>query len=255
MLIFSGYIFFTMGVLFEGGDKSMKRYMIIIGMVLVLSTSFYGCSQEAPPETQPEAVETEEPEVSEAESPTEEEPQEEPEESLLSASYAEVMMGNRYTIKYRTLTNIDGQEYEATVTTAVDGDNFATIFESELANSTTIQKDGKLYMVMHDQKMVMVFPEDTDQAAEFDTNENEILETDGMEYSQSGSSDFMGETRRFEEYRVEGGTIRYYFDEENLVGMEMTGQDYESIWYIDDFSDSVDMSLFEIPEDYTTFEP
>ncbi|MCR3956480.1 MAG: hypothetical protein NUK57_09295 [Gudongella sp.] len=239
----------------------MKKYMIIVGLILVLSLSFVGCSQEAPMESEPEAVEPENPEPSENESQIDEEaqideePQEEPEENLLSEAYAEIMMGNRYTMKYRTITTIEGQEYEATITTAVDGDNFATVFDSDLANSTTIQKDGMLYMVMHDQKMVMVFPEDTDQAAEFDMNENEVLETDGMEYSQSGSSEFMGETRRFEEYKVEGGTIRYYFDDADLIGMEMTGPDYESTWHIEEFSDSVDMSLFDIPEDYTTFEP
>jgi hypothetical protein len=54
---------------------------------------------------------------------------------------------------------------------------------------------------------------------------------------------------------VEDGTIRYYFDSENLVGMEMKGTDHESVWYIEEFLDSVDISLFEIPEDYTTFEP
>jgi len=108
---------------------------------------------------------------------------------------------------------------------------------------------------MHEQKMVMIFPADTDQAAEFESNENEVLETDGMEYSQSGTAEFMGEIRKFEEYRVEDGTIRYYFDSENLVGMEMKGTDHESVWYIEEFLDSVDISLFEIPEDYTTFEP
>ena len=233
----------------------MKKYIVIVGFILVLSILFIGCSQETPAESEPVAVEEENAETPVTERPTEEEQQGEQEESLLSASYAEVMMGNRYTMKYRTLTNIDGQEYKATVTTAVDGDNFATIFESELANSTTIQKDGKLYMVMHEQKMVMIFPADTDQAAEFESNENEVLETDGMEYSQSGTAEFMGEIRKFEEYRVEDGTIRYYFDSENLVGMEMKGTDHESVWYIEEFLDSVGMSLFEIPEDYTTFEP
>lgn len=233
----------------------MKRYIFIAGLIIVLSLSFVGCSKEIPVEAEPEAVESEGPEMAGSESQADEEPQEEQEERLLSASYADIMMGNRYTMRYRTITNIEGQEYEATVTTAVDGDNFATVFNSELANSTTIQMDGKLYLVMHDQRMVMVFPEDTDQAAEFDANENEVLETDGMEYTQSGTSEFMGETRRYEEYVVEGGTIRYYFDDEELIGMEMKGSDYESIWYVEDFRDSVDMSLFKVPEDYTIFEP
>lgn len=233
----------------------MKKYIVIVGFILVLSILFIGCSQETPAESEPVAVEEENAETPVTESPTEEEQQGEQEVNLLSSAYAEVMMSNSYTMKYRTVTSIDGQEFEATITTAVDGDNFATVFDSELAKSTTIQMDGKLYMVMHEQKMVMIFPADTDQATEFDTNENEVLETDGMEYSQSGTAEFMGEIRKFEEYRVEDGTIRYYFDSENLVGMEMKGTDHESVWYIEEFLDSVDMSLFEIPEDYTTFEP
>lgn len=238
----------------------MKKYIIIIGLLLILSLSFGGCSQETPAETETEGLETDNPENTDDEpTPTVEEPQEEPEEepqeSLLSAAYADVMMGKQYTMKYKTITQVEGQDYEATITTAVDGENFATVFESELANSTTIQKDGKLHMVMHDQKMVMVFPEDTDQASEFNESEGDIVETEGMTFTQSGTAEFMGETRRFEEYDLEEGTIRYYFDGESLIGMEMTGEGFDSKWVIEDFSESVDMDLFNIPDDYTIFEP
>ncbi len=238
----------------------MRKYIIIIGLLLVLSLSFGGCSQETPIDSETESLETETPEITDdAPTPIVEEPQEEPEdepqENLLSAAYADIMMGNQYTIKYKTITQVEGKEYEATITTAIDGENFATVFESELANSTTIQMDGKLYMVMHGQNMVMVFPEDTDQASEFNDTEGDIVDTEDMTFTQSGTAEFMGETRKFEEYDVEDGTIRYYFDGESLIGMEMTGEGYDSKWVIEDFSDSVDMNLFNIPNDYTIFEP
>ncbi|WP_422486650.1 hypothetical protein [Gudongella sp. DL1XJH-153] len=234
----------------------MRKQKIIIGLLLVLSLSFGGCSQDTPVDSETEGLEAENPEiVDESHEPIVEEPEVEQQESLLSAPYADIMMGNQYTMKYKTITQVEGQEYEATITTVIDGENFATVFESELANSTTIQMDGKLYMVMHDQKMVMVFPEDTDQASEFNETESDIVDTEGMTFTQSGTAEFMGETRKFEEYNLEDGSIRYYFDGESLVGMEMTGEGYNSKWLIEDFSDSVDMSLFSIPDDYTIYEP
>ncbi|MGM0396823.1 MAG: hypothetical protein ACQEP4_07175 [Bacillota bacterium] len=238
----------------------MKKSIVLIGLMIILSLTITGCSGGSQTEPEDKGMEADNPASQEnpieSEEPQEEESiEDEPQENLLSAAYADIMKGNKYTMKYRTITTIDGQEYDATVTTAVDGDNFATVFDSELAKSTTVQKDGKLYMVMHEQKMVMVFPEDTDQASEFTEVEGEVLDTDEMVYSESGTAEFMGESRRFEEYALGEGTMRYFFDDNNLVGIEISSEGLLSQWVIEEITDSVDTSLFEIPKDYTIFEP
>lgn len=230
----------------------MKRLFYLIGLILIVSLSVTGCSSPAPAE--PDAP---------ADAPAEETPGEtastpEPAAALeerLSETFASIMQKDQYTMKYKTISNIEGQEIEGEITMAMDGENYAMIFDSDLVESTSIMKDGTLYLVMHEQKMVMAFPAETEQAAEAGAAEPVDIDTDGMMFSGKGEAVFMGNLRPYEEYAVEGGYIRYYFDGKELDGIEMTFEGDSNILDIEELKEGIDEALFVIPSDYQMFQP
>ena len=226
----------------------MKRLVYIIALILIVSLALSGCSSPEP--AQPETP---------AETPVEPAPQEPAPapaiEERLSETFASIMQKDAYTMKYKTISTIDGKEIEGEITMAVEGDNYAMVFESDIVQSTSVKKDGTLYLVMHEQKMVMTFPADTDQAAEAGGAEPVDIDTDGMTYSGKGEALFMGTTRPYEEYMVKDGIIRYYFDGRELDGIEMKFGESSNIIDIEELREGVDATLFDIPSDYQMFKP
>ncbi len=231
----------------------MKRIYTLILLILLIGLLSTGCnSPESPAPDVPQ-------ELPAAEAPPVETPSEpfappEPEERL-SETYAEIMKGKSYTMKYRTISNIEGQEIEGRMTMAVDGDDFAMVFESDDISSTSIMKDEMLYLIMHEQKMIMVFPADTDQATEAAPEGPANIDMDGMTYIEKGEAEFMGNMRTYEEYAVEDGSIRYYFDGNMLDGIEMIFDGNSNVLDIEELTDQVDETLFSIPEGYQMFQP
>jgi hypothetical protein len=230
----------------------MKRSVYIISMILIVLLALAGCSSPAP--AQPEY-----PAETPAEAPAEPAAQEPAPitevEERLSETFASIMQMDAYTMKYKTISNIDGKEIEGEITMAVEGDNYAMVFDSDIVQSTSVMKDGMLYLIMHEQKMVMAFPADTDQAAEAGSAEPVDINTEGMTYTGKGEAIFMGNTRPYEEYAVKDGTIRYYFDGRELDGIEMKFGGSSNILDIEELREGVDATLFDIPEGYQMFEP
>lgn len=231
----------------------MKKFSIIIVFVLLIGLSSTGCSSPEP--SAPEAPqETPAAESSPAEAPSE--PSAPPElEERLSETYAEIMKGDSYTMKYRTISNIEGQMVEGRMTMAVDGEDYAMVFESDDISTTSVMKDKMLYLIMHEQKMIMVFPADTDQASEAAPEGPAGVDMEGMTYIGKGEDEFMGNMRPYEEYTVEGGNIRYYFEGNMLDGIVMTFDGNSNVLDIEELSDQVDETLFSIPEGYQMFQP
>lgn len=233
----------------------MKKLSYLLVLILMVALATSGCSSSSPSPAAPESPQ----EAPLEEAPSEEatpEPAEEAEiEKRLSETYAEIMKSDKYTMKYRTISSIEGQEVEGRMTMAVDGENYAMVFESDDISTTSVMKDGMLYLIMHDQKMIMAFPAETDQASEAAPEGPAAVDMEGMIYTGKGEAEFMGNMRPYEEYSVEDGTIRYYFEGNMLDGMEMIFDGNSNILDIEELTDKVDETLFVIPEDYQTFKP
>lgn len=231
----------------------MKRFSIIIVFILLIGLLSTGCSSSEP--STPEAPQ----EAPAAESPpteTPSEPSSTPElEMRLSETYAEIMKGESYTMKYKTISNVEGQMVEGRMTMAVDGEDYAMVFESDDISTTSVMKDKMLYLIMHEQKMIMVFPADTDQATEAAPEGPAGVDMEGMTYIGKGEDEFMGNIRPYEEYAVEGGSIRYYFEGNMLDGIVMTFDGNSNVLDIEELTDQVDETLFTLPEGYQMFQP
>lgn len=231
----------------------MKKFYLVIVFIMLVGLISTGCSSTSPsaPETPQEAPASESPPV---EAPSEPSAPQELEERL-SETYAKIMKSNSYTMKYRTISNIAEQMVEGRMTMAVDGEDYAMVFESEDISTTSIMKDKMLYLIMHEQKMIMVFPADTDQATEAAPEGPAGVDMEGMVYTGNGEDEFMGNMRPYEEYTVEGGSIRYYFEGTMLDGIEMVFNGNSNILDIEELTDQVDENLFIIPEGYQMFQP
>lgn len=171
----------------------------------------------------------------------------------LSAAYVDMMKSNNYMMKYRTFMNIDGIEMEALITIAVSDERSAFRTESDEINSATIMEDDKFHLIDHNSKTVMIMPFIIDDA---DDEGIDVTQVDsvGLEFVGTGTGTFMGNTRNYEEYVSESTTIFYYFDGDNLDGMEMIVEGETLIMDVEEMSSTIDESMFEIPEDYQVME-
>lgn len=238
----------------------MKKLYKLIGLIIVLSLIVVGCSTEDTgekenPENQEEQVtETEEKVEKETEkdSVDEEESKEDldkEEQEIYSSRLVDLMKSDRYTLKMNSIVNVEGEEMESLVTTVVADGQSATIIESGDVSMTSIIKDDKSYMVMHDEKTVIVgsIPEEEELGLD-------EVDFENLEYLEKGKEEFLGNERVYEEYKVDDGRVRYYFDGKELDGMKIMFGEETSIIDVEFLSDQVDMSVFEIPKDYEKIE-
>lgn len=169
-------------------------------------------------------------------------------EGKLSEVYQDMMKNGNYTMKYKTIMEIEDGELEMEITLVVMDDMTAMIMDTDDLESTTIYRDNAIYIISHENKTIMVMPEGIQMESE-EINPDDLGDYN-MNYIGSGREDFMGNNRKYEEYALEDGSVKYYFDGDELEGMKMIMGDNTSIMEIEEMSNTVDESLFELPVGY-----
>ncbi|UJF16467.1 hypothetical protein LZ578_05010 [Jeotgalibaca sp. MA1X17-3] len=262
-----------------------KKYQISV-FLMVATLLLVGCSSEVPESNQSEKIDsTELKESIEQKSIQSEESEstllEESEESEIEEvgkieeeGYSKVLNDikdmNRYTTKMKSISNVTGYEVESLITNVVADDQTYSLIETENGILEHIEKDDKSYLIMHDSKTII-------KSDRYEEEEDNLVSTDptivydDLEYISKGQDTFLGNKRAYEEYKMELGTVKYYFDGEELDGMEITmdmssliedDEDFEEneelfgtdevIMILDllSFEKEVDMTVFDLPEDY-----
>lgn len=171
----------------------------------------------------------------------------------LSTIYVDMMKNDKYTMKYRAFMEMEGVETETEITLVISEGRTAMKMETDSITNTTIIKEEKMHMVDHNSQTVMVMPFNTEDIVD-DTVQPQDIEASNMGYIGKGTGEFMGNIRDYEEYSVEDAKVLYYFDGEDLVGMEMISDSGSFLIDIELMSDDVDESIFEIPVDYQIME-
>lgn len=167
----------------------------------------------------------------------------------LSKATVDVFAGGKYYMKFRTTAGNSGENSAAIMETYVKDDMVANKVQTEGMLMHTVMRDGKIYTIIHEQKMVM----ETDIPATSRQNAG-VVETEGIVYTGSGKGDFAGRTLSYEEYSIaqENGAMRYYFDGKELAGMQtLSGGAVMSEIEIMEISSDVPGDVFIIPSDYT----
>jgi hypothetical protein len=162
----------------------------------------------------------------------------------LAKVYTDMMQSGKYYMKYRAVFEMQGQKEEAQMEVAVNGEDSAVKSSMSAGESHMVFKDNKSYLIDHSAKTIMVM-----ESAEIEDKDAGI-DTDGLTYKDSGQEDFLGKTLPYEEYSIDDGSIKYFFDGKKLAGMKVIAEEMTQILEVIEISDKCPAEMFSIPESY-----
>ena len=215
----------------------MKKLMIVLlSLIMVISLSACGGNTENPSGGE---------EVNNQVENQEEQQQEEiPAASTKTLAYFQKFLsGGEYTMEMKTTA----EGMEMTMKSAYKGDMIYSESEYAGQKSIMVMKDGYQYIIDHSSKTVMKM-QVVDNGAVMDMFADEAANYETA--VASGKTEYNGKTYDYEEFTVEGETVQYLFDGNDLKIMKANVMGTESIVEIISLEKGADAKLFEIPEDY-----
>ena len=135
----------------------------------------------------------------------------------------------------------------------IKGGKVAMFMEIEGQKVRMLFADEKVYLVMDEQKMVMVMSLDLFPMG--DISEDVAFDTSKMKYLGSGKAEFNGKNLAYDEYELdEGGKMMMFVDGKNIAGIRnvIDGQNMDIV--ILEFDSKVSDDVFKIPDDYQKIE-
>ena len=148
---------------------------------------------------------------------------------------------------YTTEMKMDVEGMTSVTLSAYDGGNVYTESEVDGMKSITILKDGAMYVLDPASKICMKMATQTGEMQDLFAEEAENYET----AVTTGNLDVNGKNCFYEEFTVEGSSVKYCFDGDDLKYMLMDAEGQEVVIEILRMEAGVDKALFEIPGDYT----
>lgn len=216
----------------------MKKLLsILLALTLVFSLAACGGGGEEPAGGE---------EVNNQVENQEEQQQEEklPEASTKTLAYFQKFLsGGEYTMEMKTTA----EGMEMTMKSAYKGDMIYSESEYAGQKSIMVMKDGYQYIIDHSSKTVMKM-QVVDNGAVMDMFADEAANYETA--VASGETEYSGKSYDYEEFTVEGETVQYLFDGNDLKIMKANVMGTESIVEIISLEKGADAKLFEIPEDY-----
>lgn len=131
---------------------------------------------------------------------------------------------------------------------------FIHIDVSGMFSSKNIISGGSTYMINDDSRSYCVSETTEEDQAEVDSYQDLLIdEEDALVPAETGKETIDGKEYTFERFENDGDSITYYFDENGdmrYCGTENDGEK-EMAAFSMRFLDEPDMSVFEVPADYT----
>jgi hypothetical protein len=160
-----------------------------------------------------------------------------------AAADIDILTSGVYYVKYRTEEEFDGQKIESLIEIAVTGENYAAATTSLGLSMAIIFKDDSMYTVDHTNKTVTLYPPG------IFFNEKPFP---GGEYAftSSGSAEFFGATKKYEEYSTDTGSVRFFFEDKNVIGFESGAEGAAEQREILEIEGEIPAGMFDIPTDY-----
>ena len=159
------------------------------------------------------------------------------------AYFQKFLSGGEYTMEMKTTA----EGMEMTMKSAYKGDMIYSESEYAGQKSIMVMKDGYQYIIDHSSKTVMKM-QVVDNEAVMDMFSDEAANYETA--AASGETEYNGKTYDYEEFTVEGETVQYLFDGNDLKIMKANVMGTESVVEIISLEKGADAKLFEIPEDY-----
>ena len=213
-----------------------KLIAILLGVIMVFSLAACGGGGEEPAGGE---------EVNNQLENQEEQQQEEiPAASTKTLAYFhKFLSGGEYTMEMKT----SAEGMEMTMKSACKGGMIYSESEYAGQKSIMVMKDGYQYIIDHSSKTVMKM-QVVDNGAVMDMFADEA--TNYETAVASGVTEYSGKSYNYEEFTVEGETVQYLFDGNDLKIMKANVMGTESVVEIISLEKGADEKLFEIPEDY-----
>ena len=159
------------------------------------------------------------------------------------AYFQKFLSGGEYTMEMKTTA----EGMEMTMKSAYKGDMIYSESEYAGQKSIMVMKDGYQYIIDHSSKTVMKM-QVVDNGVVMDMFSDEAANYEAA--VASGETEYNGKSYDYEEFTVEGETVQYLFDGNDLKIMKANVMGTESIVEIISLEKGADAKLFEIPEDY-----
>jgi len=171
----------------------------------------------------------------------------------LSESYVNVFDSGKYYMKYKLISGGSGEvsadEPDAIYKIYISGDKMSNITEIGEQKLQNIVTDDKMFIIMHEQKMIIA----TEVPENIRLNTG-VVETKGMVYRDTGNTQFVGKTCVYEEFLgADGYTgLRFIFDNNQLIGLQVRKTNDQSGYELEilEISGAVTVRDFDLPNDY-----
>ena len=158
------------------------------------------------------------------------------------AYFQKFLSGGEYTMEMKTTA----EGMEMTMKSAYKGDMIYSESEYAGQKSIMVMKDGYQYIIDHNAKTVM-------KISALEATVKDVFADEAANYETvvaSGETEYNGKTYDYEEFTVEGETVQYLFDGDELKIIKANVMGTESIVEIISLEKGANEKLFEIPEDY-----
>jgi hypothetical protein len=213
--------------------KKNIAVLLILLLVLILTAGCGGQSQQDPSEQDPAAPPAEE------------------DKSWSSGDFAaadiDILTSDTYYIKFRTEAEFEGQTMESVIETAKNGTDVVAITTAMGMVSAVVLKEGAMYIVDHTTKTVLFSPHG------MTVNKGAFPDGEYV-FKGSGSAEFFGAVKKYEEYSVGEEDVRFFFEDSEVIGFA-SGSEEETVQFeFLEISDTVPAGIFDIPEDYDVTE-
>ena len=157
--------------------------------------------------------------------------------------FNDYLSGGEYTMEMKTTA----EGMTVTMKTAFKGDMMYSESNMDGMKSVMVMRDGYQYIIENSSKMVLK-TQVADNGAVMD-----MFAEEAANYEKavaSGETEYNGKSYDYEEFTVEGETVQYLFDGDELKFIKATVEGEEGVVEIISLEKGADSKLFEIPEDY-----
>jgi len=161
----------------------------------------------------------------------------------LAAAYLDILGGSYY-LKCRIITELAGDKIETLAETAINGADIAIRTITGGIKSLIVYKDGDTYIVDYDSRLVTVMNGELAYL-----NESSLPISDYV-FKGSGLAQLFGNPHIYERFGSLGGDVRFFFEENELIGIESWVEGLPMIREVLEISESIPQDMFDIPQDY-----
>ncbi|MBR3754517.1 MAG: hypothetical protein IKK49_05365 [Clostridia bacterium] len=159
------------------------------------------------------------------------------------AYFEKYLSGGEYTMEMKTTV----QGIEVISKNAFKDDMMYSESDMDGMKSVMVMRDGYQYIIENSSKMVLK-TQVADNGAVMDMFADEAANYETA--VASGETEYNGKSYDYEEFTVEGETVQYLFDGDELKFIKATVEGEEGVVEILSLEKGADAKLFEIPEDY-----